>query len=226
VVDTVPPVFSPPADTLLACGAPTDTSSTGTPPADTLYLDCVDAGNLNITGQPTNLMDQCDTTVTSFYQSNITDIICQNTYTIERSWYVQDGCMNTDSFLQIIYVQDTLPPTFTQQAQDMTIDCSQDMDQAFNDWLANLAQAQAGDICTPDSLLIWQVENADGSTPPSLPAPCQGYPAGVFTKHRSAFAKCIPALAHYRRPGGFPRGHRGPPALPNSGACTADHGDL
>ena len=245
IVDLEPPVFSAPPDTLLACGAPTDTSSTGnllpamitdncsadftitfsdsmvvqscsqnydilrtwtvtdvcnnsasavqtimvrdtiapsfTPPPDTLYLDCVDAGNLNITGQPTNLMDQCDTTITTFYQSNITDVVCQNTYTIERNWYIQDGCANVDSFLQIIYVKDTLPPVFTQQPQDMTIDCSQDMDQSFNDWLNNLAQAVAADVCTPDSLLVWQLENADGSMPPSLPASCQGYPAGVFT---------------------------------------------
>ncbi len=244
VVDLEPPVFSPPADTLLACGAPTDTASTGsllpsmisdncstdftitfsdaitpqgcssnydilrtwtvtdvcnnsssatqlimvrdtiaptfTPPADTLYVDCTEVSNLNITGQPTNLADQCETLINTFYQSDITDIVCANTYTLKRTWYVQDGCLNTDSFLQVIYVQDTLAPAFAQLPQDRTIDCSMDIGQSFSDWLDNLAQAQASDVCTADTLLSWQMENADGSGPASLPTPCSGFPPEIF----------------------------------------------
>ncbi len=243
VQDTTPPSFTPPQDTLLSCGAATDTSVTGyllptditdncgnaftiaysdntiaqgclpnydiirtwtvtdvcnnsssldqiimvrdtipptyTPPADTLYLDCSQIDDPNITGQPTNLVDQCDTLIDISPINQISNTLCANTYTLRRTWIIQDGCANKDSFLQVIYVQDTLPPTFSQQAQDLSIDCSNDIEQSFNDWIANLAQAQASDMCS-DSL-TWQIENADGSTPASLPPICSGFPPGILT---------------------------------------------
>jgi gliding motility-associated-like protein len=141
-------------------------------PAD-LTVDCTDANNINLTGRPSNIADNCDPDAD---EVTFTDVVnqgnCPNNYTIRRTWRVTDRCGNATTKRQTITVRDQQKPVFTAQAKDMTITCSQglDVDAAFSDWITNRAGATATDNCTDTDDLMWEVYNSGTITPASLAA--------------------------------------------------------
>jgi hypothetical protein len=169
VVDTLPPTF--------------------TPPADTVYVSCNEAGDLSITGMPTDIVDECDSEPIAEFEQEIFDILCPNSYTIRRIWYVSDACGNADSTQQIIIVQDTLAPNFTIPAMDMSISCTTagDAEAAFNAWVNDLGAAEAEDNCPGDNVVFFAY--ITGSTlNPFLPPPsCPDTIPGVFRKQTVDF---------------------------------------
>ncbi|MFZ2897274.1 MAG: gliding motility-associated C-terminal domain-containing protein [Saprospiraceae bacterium] len=162
VIDTLPPSFIP--------------------PADTVYVSCNEAGDLSLTGEPTDISDECDSAPVADYQQEILDVICPNSYTIRRVWSVTDACGNLDTAVQIIIVRDTLPPVFTTPAMDMTITCTtdQDAEAAFSSWIGALAGLSAEDDC-PGGGLIFIAYNAGTTQNPSLPpANCMDTIPGIY----------------------------------------------
>ncbi len=162
VIDTLPPSFIP--------------------PSDTVYVLCNQAGDLSLTGEPTDISDECDSAPVADYQQEILDVICPNSYTIRRVWSVSDACGNLDTAVQIIIVRDTLPPVFTTPAMDMTITCTtdQDAEAAFNSWIGALAGLSAEDDC-PGGGLIFIAYNAGTTQNPSLPpANCMDTIPGIY----------------------------------------------
>lgn len=169
VVDTLPPTF--------------------TPPADTVYISCNQLGDDSLTGMPTDLFDECDSAPVSDYEQEIFDVLCPSSYSIRRVWSVSDACGNVDSTVQIIIVRDTLPPAFVIPAQDMTISCTTDSDAeaAFNSWVAGLAGSTAVDNC-PAGDLIYLVYNTETTLNPFLPpATCEDSLMGIYRRQAVDF---------------------------------------
>lgn len=170
LIDTVPPSF--------------------TPPADTVYVDCDQFGNPGLTGMPTDLLDQCDGDPQVTMQDDIFDQVCPHTYSVRRTWYVEDACGNVDSSQQVIFVQDTTRPVITFNPQDITIACTTDADAdaAFADWIAAHGNSTAADNCSNGAGLFWTAFNGGTMDVASLPPPaCTGDPIGIYRQQTVDF---------------------------------------
>ncbi len=163
VVDTIPPTAVFPAD---------------------ITVDCASVGNINITGVPTMLDDNCDTL--AFYTQLPDTLVtgaCDHSYLLKRPWLVQDACGNSITGLQIITVTDNIRPVVTTQAQNQSIVCDDavDADATFSTWVANHGGAIASDNCTSTGDLSWLAYNAGTTTNATLAAPnCANPTAGIY----------------------------------------------
>ena len=125
-IDTTPPVISsfPVSPITLECDAalpPTDY-----PPAT----------------------DDCSVQTTpTFFSEQMTPDSCM--YTLLRTWVVSDDCGNTSTATQEIRVQDTQAPVFSKDPVDYVVNCGDDYLGIFNQWLANHADGDAADNCSP-----------------------------------------------------------------------------
>ncbi len=75
-------------------------------------------------------VEDCDTNLIEVFSessSQDTNVLsCSHyTYTIVRTWTIQDHCGNETSFQQIVSVQDTTPPVFATHPQDLSVPCYQ-----------------------------------------------------------------------------------------------------
>lgn len=106
VRDNEPPSFDDPMDKTINCGD--------------------NPNDLQITGNVTNLMDNCtvlDSIVVSYADTRL-DSICPYEYTIQRVWSAKDACNNVTTRVQLIDVVNDQLPTFTVPA-DTTVTCDQ-----------------------------------------------------------------------------------------------------
>lgn len=76
-------------------------------PAD-ITVACDDVPPAPIVGVELTARDNCDDLIPAF-EEEIIPGECENTYTIERSWYVEDVCGNSDFATQTIIVTDCRP---------------------------------------------------------------------------------------------------------------------
>lgn len=152
-------------------------------PAD-LTVDCSDVGNINITGVPTMISDNCDTL--AFYTQLPDTLVagsCDYSYVLKRPWLVTDACNNSTQGLQIITVTDNNNPIVGTAAQSMTIFCDDAVsaDSVFSAWVTNHGGAAASDNCTDTADLAWFAYNAGTSTNASLAAPnCASPTLGIY----------------------------------------------
>ena len=99
-----------------------------TPPTfdrpDNLTINCSeDATDLTLTGEPTNVVDNCGGPVDLNFEDRIVGDRNTFCYDIERSWRARDVCGNTTVTLQFIMVRDTVKPSFN-APPNITVDCS------------------------------------------------------------------------------------------------------
>lgn len=136
-----------------------------------ITVDCNGADDLAVTGEPTNLMDDCDPAPAITFTDVVVPGSCPNNSVITRFWRATDRCGNFTEKIQTITVEDEAVPTFSQQPQDLILNCTADLDveAAFNDWVANRAGAVATDNCTLEEDLEWFVYNTGTTDAPSLP---------------------------------------------------------
>ena len=90
-----------------------DSVPTFTPPAS-ITVDCSMTQDTSVTGAPSNIMDNCDTSplVTWFDTDTIPlSMTCTGEISFTRSWIVTDNCMNADTLDQTISTIDTIAPT-------------------------------------------------------------------------------------------------------------------
>ena len=121
VQDTTPPVI------------------TGVPADETVECDSVPPP-----AEPT-ATDNCDPDVPIVFTETRTDGDCPSRYTLTRTWTATDDCGNSTAETQVITVQDTTPPVFTNPPQDMTVECDGSGNSAaLNAWLTSAA---TGDTC-------------------------------------------------------------------------------
>ena len=71
------------------------TPPTYTPPRDTV-IDCSIGEQVEATGKPTNIQDNCGGGVKepTFVDTVIDDPLCLGKYTVQRAWAVEDSCGN------------------------------------------------------------------------------------------------------------------------------------
>ncbi|MEM1118902.1 MAG: gliding motility-associated C-terminal domain-containing protein [Bacteroidota bacterium] len=108
VIDTIRPTFTTPMDVTVSCELQDD---------------------LSITGQPTDLMDNC-VTLPDFSFTDLViggDCIGSGTLdTIIRTWTVTDACGNISQNTQQIILIDTTAPIITGLITDITVQCNGD----------------------------------------------------------------------------------------------------
>ncbi|MEL6925495.1 MAG: gliding motility-associated C-terminal domain-containing protein, partial [Bacteroidota bacterium] len=109
VYDNIAPTFTVPADVSLDCG--------------------LNADDLTFTGDVLDEADNCSTGVgeATYQDSLVNGNSCDGERFILRVWTLIDDCDNTNNAIQIIYLVDTIAPTFT-AAPDLTVDCATDID--------------------------------------------------------------------------------------------------
>lgn len=154
IVDTIPPSF--------------------TAPRDTISSNCDSSINLDLFGQPTNLSDNCSSTEqVEVYVSHIDTLSgnCSGAITYIKNWVIEDACGNQALHPQTISFSDQTPPSFISNPIDTVITCfySENIDSIFNAWVQNLGGAVASDNCSSAEKLTWSAYVGNG-TDPFLPS--------------------------------------------------------
>ncbi len=145
-------------------------------PAD-VTVECDDAADLGVTGSPTNVDDTCDPAPSVTFTDVLTGGACPQSYSITRTWRVEDACGNFNTGVQNIMVEDTEAPVFTTAAQNEDYNCDTDADAetAFQTWLTNRANSVVSDNCAANPDLTWfaavpgSYTLGDASTYPGTP---------------------------------------------------------
>ncbi|MEZ5041353.1 MAG: gliding motility-associated C-terminal domain-containing protein [Saprospiraceae bacterium] len=137
-----------------------------------ITVNCNQANDLDVTGRPSNVQDNCDPMPVATFSDVVVDGLCADDRTIRRTWKLTDVCGNFQEHDQLITIKDQSAPVFEQEAQDITISCLDgiDIQQVFMNWLSDRAGATAEDNCADAEELIWTVFNSGTMDPPTLPS--------------------------------------------------------
>lgn len=94
-----------------------------------ITIDCTqDPSDLTITGDVTDISDNCDDNpIKSFSDNIIQNGGCPQSYQIQRRWRVRDACNNITGKIQIISVVDNEAPDFD-VPPDVTVSCGEEND--------------------------------------------------------------------------------------------------
>ena len=153
IIDTIPPSFTIPRDTVISC-------EFGDSPT--------------FTGEPTIVQNDCDSLTSSNYrfEDQLAAGGCANGYIVMRKWFVFDNCNNIDSAVQRIEVVDTVAPVIGTDAQDLIVNCTLgvDLDTLYQNWLNRDGGAQASDNCTQDMDLQWSAIITGTNSPALIPS--------------------------------------------------------
>jgi len=169
LIDTIAPTFVTPPD---------------------ITVNCEQADDLGITGEPTMLDDNCDPSPELTFEDVFAGTGCINGGTLFRVWIATDACGNVRRDTQDITIDDQVAPEITTDAMDLNLLCTTDLSiqDTFNRWIAAQGNAIAEDACTPDSLLTWMAFNTGTSDTAALPAPsCPGPGSGVYLEQSVDF---------------------------------------
>ncbi len=101
LTDDIPPVITCPTDVTISCEESTDPSNTGNASAS----------------------DICDSSPDLNYSDVTLEGTCPHQYIINRTWIAEDDCGNSSTCLQLIFVDDDVPPIIVCPA-DLTIECT------------------------------------------------------------------------------------------------------
>ncbi len=117
----------------------------------------VQCNNVPSPASPT-ATDNCDASVTVTYLGETTAPNgCPQSYTLTRKWEASDDCNNTDTCTQVITVQDTTSPTFTNCPSNITVQCNA---------VPSPANPTAADNCDPNPVETYLGET---TTPGNCP---------------------------------------------------------
>jgi len=134
--DSLAPVISCPANITIQCTASTLPANTGSATAT----------------------DNCDTSPDLIFTDVVTGGSCPQELTITRTWRATDGCGNSSTCVQSIFVDDSVAPAITCPA-NVTIQCGS------NTQPANTGNATATDNCDPTPLVNFTDITASGACP-------------------------------------------------------------
>ena len=130
----------------------------------TIILRCnQDPEDLSITGQPTNLSDDCtpvDQLDVSFTDEIIPLGTCANRFNVNRSWRVTDACGNSRIRVQQIRVRDEIAPSFDAPPSQVSVSCADYENTAVTGMPFNLF-----DNCDPTVNLSYEDDITPGDCP-------------------------------------------------------------
>lgn len=121
-------------------------------------IECDESSAPGNTGSAT-AVDNCDTTPTVDFNDTTSPGACPQEYTITRTWTATDDCGNSSTCEQIIFVEDTTPPTITFCAANITIECDE------STLPANTGTTTASDNCDPSPAVEFSDVTASGACP-------------------------------------------------------------
>ncbi|MBN2560437.1 MAG: HYR domain-containing protein [Phycisphaerae bacterium] len=98
--------------------------------------------------------DNCDTDLDLEYTEVQTDHACEDSYTLTRTWTFTDNCGNSATCVQLISVEDTVPPEIIGCPCDTTVEC---------DAVPSPAAVTATDNCDSFPKMIYTEVRTDGS---------------------------------------------------------------
>ncbi len=112
-----------------------------------ISVGCTDFENLDITGRPMNVNDNCSTNIKITFSDEKLGENCQ--YHIFRKWKISDVCQNTSEFTQDLTIIDTIFPVVVKPPVDITIKCDSSISfkESFDRWIANKAYSEITDNC-------------------------------------------------------------------------------
>lgn len=144
---------------------------TFTPPVASVEVNCEDVLNLALTGQPTELFDDCTANPNTSFEDVRSPLSCPNNFTITRNWRIFDDCGNTATFTQTITAIDTTGPIFTTEPSDLITTCNNELFQeiVFNSWIADMAGALVMDACSPSEDVALEIFVSGTTDYPLLP---------------------------------------------------------
>ncbi|MEM1118812.1 MAG: T9SS type A sorting domain-containing protein [Bacteroidota bacterium] len=97
--------------------------------------------------------DNCSGTVEGVPSDEITPGDCPNKFTVTRTWTFTDECGNSSSVSQVITVEDTEAPVFTEVPEDLTVQCREDVPE--------LTDPTATDNCQTPTVTCTEAEDTD-----------------------------------------------------------------
>ena len=135
-----------------------------------ITVDCSQADDLMVTGEPTNVTDDCDPDPDVDFSDDIFTGDCENEYMIRRTWRVTDRCGQFAEIFQEITVVDQERPVFVNEPEDLLIFCAVETEAelVFTDWLDQRGNGIASDNCTDPEDITWYMYNSGTTDEPSL----------------------------------------------------------
>ncbi|TVR82428.1 MAG: hypothetical protein EA409_05160 [Saprospirales bacterium] len=145
-----------------------------------LSISCELFQSLDLTGEPTNLADNCfiaDDLVVS-YLDFYDDSICEPI--VHRIWSVEDGCGNMTSDTQFIHLIDTLEPVVLMAPSDLILQCNHPSnDSIFESWLVNMGGGLIAENCGPVLFFYANSGSYDINDPSTFPGTSPVLPDSV-----------------------------------------------
>lgn len=122
-----------------------------------------DPFDLEVTGRPTSLTDNC--TPLSKLDIAFTDEVisigsCENRFDVQRTWQLTDACGNSRIQIQRIRVRDEVDPVFTPPAAVVNASCA-----TYENLDITGRPTQLFDLCDPTVNLIYEDEILPGNCP-------------------------------------------------------------
>ncbi|MCP1996378.1 gliding motility-associated C-terminal domain-containing protein [Flavobacterium sp. HSC-61S13] len=120
--------------------------------ATNLTMECGTSGNeriatwLNNHGGAT-ATEACGTVTWSHNYKGLT-AACGATGNAEVVFTATDSCGNTTTTIATVSIVDTVAPTLTKEAQNLTVSCGTNTKEALDNWLINRGGAKATDTCS------------------------------------------------------------------------------
>ena len=113
----------------------------------TVTVECTQLDQINITGVPQNLFDNCSSFLDVRFVDEPQGSGCS--YTVNRVWSIKDASGNITTQVQQINVIDTTGPELTMLPQDLMVSCDSEDASAsyFFDWVDHLGYASFSDAC-------------------------------------------------------------------------------
>lgn len=149
-------------------------------PSD-LSISCDQFEMLNLTGEPSNLLDDCfspDDLLVSFFDL-YDESICEPL--VQRIWSVEDGCGNIATDTQFIQLIDTIEPLILQAPSDLILQCNQPSnDSIFESWISNMGGATIGENCGPVLFFAAISETYDLDDPNTFPGTAPLLPDSII----------------------------------------------
>ncbi|MEO1410040.1 MAG: hypothetical protein AAFW73_09150 [Bacteroidota bacterium] len=149
--------------------------SFSTLPAD-VTIACTDPSDPNAGGAlaPPTVVDNCSPTVDLVFADQVTDGVCTEERTINRTWTATDRCGNSSSRLQVISVVDEVAPQLAGIPADLTVTCDAlppvattitATDNCADSVAIRLVESRTDEICSDSYTLLreWIAEDNCGN---------------------------------------------------------------